>query len=90
MQTTTLHNLPSSRSGASRQGRRKSGGDAGVGVSARPPVYLRPASAAEYLAVSVRTLQRIVARGGIRPAMIGGCRIFKVSDLDRFMEESSK
>jgi len=42
-------------------------------------------SAAAYLAVSTRTLDRIVRAGELRAYRIGGHRRFRIEDIDEFI-----
>jgi excisionase family DNA binding protein len=50
-----------------------------------PPLALRPRQAAETLAVSISTLERLTRSGEIASVMIGRCRIYEVSVLERFL-----
>jgi excisionase family DNA binding protein len=48
------------------------------------PMMTRDATAA-YLAVSTRTLDRIVQAGALRAYRIGGHRRFRIDDVDSFI-----
>ena len=49
---------------------------------------LSRAEAAQRLSISIPSLDRIVARGLLKPARIGRRRVFTVSELQRFLDDS--
>jgi excisionase family DNA binding protein len=56
-------------------------------VAARAPVqreWLTVADAADYLCVSRRTLERLVANGDVRSSVVGGRRIIRREWLDEY------
>jgi excisionase family DNA binding protein len=58
---------------------------AGTGrVASAPPLLTRDATAA-YLAVSKRTLDRLVQAGEIPAYRISGHRRFRIADIDQFI-----
>jgi excisionase family DNA binding protein len=58
----------------------------GVVPGDRPPRYLRPSEAAEYLSVGLSTLYRLIGRREIKVASIAGVRLIRTSDLDALVE----
>jgi excisionase family DNA binding protein len=56
----------------------------GIADRGGPSPWLSLADAAAYLSVSERTLERAVARGGLRSSTLGRRRIFHRDDLDGF------
>jgi excisionase family DNA binding protein len=59
-------------------------------VEVNGAALLSLADAADYLAVSARTLERLVAKKRIRTKDIGRRRLFRRADLDAFAEEATR
>jgi excisionase family DNA binding protein len=59
----------------------------------QPPLkspYLRPADAAKYMCVNRATLYRWMEAKKIKSYLIGGTRLFKISDLDALVESGEE
>jgi excisionase family DNA binding protein len=54
-------------------------------IRSNPPLVLRRDEAAEYLQISVRTLDAQAANGSIRCARIGSRCLYPRAELDRFI-----
>ena len=47
---------------------------------------LRPLQAAAAIGVSVKTLERLTARGEITSVLVGRCRLYELSVLENFLK----